>query len=250
MSNFRYFVQLSFKGTNFVGWQKQPNGKSVQSVLEYCLSTLLREEIEITGAGRTDAGVHSKFFIAHFDTLFEIKELENLKYKLNHFLSQDIAIQRIINVPQNYHSRFDAISRTYEYNIHSKKNPFLLEFSYFFEKTLNIEKMNEACKELFLFQDFTSFSKLHTDVKTNLCEIYDAEWQVFPDENLVFTIKANRFLRNMVRSIVGTMIEIGKNKLSIENFRKIIESKNRNNAGTSVPPQGLFLVNIEYPYPF
>lgn len=242
----RYFIQLSFLGTNYHGWQIQPNGLSVQEVLEKSLSTILREEIQVTGAGRTDTGVHASFFVAHFDS--ENADLDNvgLVYKLNNFLPNDISIQKIWKVPNETHARFDALSRTYKYYISRVKDPFAEETSYKYLLPLDVGKMNETAQVLFEYSDFTSFSKLHTDNKTNNCKIYLAEWKEEGNQ-LVFTIKANRFLRNMVRAIVGTLLEVGKGKQTVEDVRAIIEKRDRGAAGTSVPAQGLFLTNIEYP---
>jgi tRNA pseudouridine38-40 synthase len=242
----RYFIQLSYKGTPYHGWQIQPNAVTVQEVLTRALSTILREEIEVTGAGRTDTGVHASFFMAHFDS--QKKDLntnKNIVFKLNSYLPKDIAIQRILKVNQEAHARFDAKSRTYHYYIHQQKDPFLTESSYYFPYKLDVELMNKACDLLDQFTDFTSFSKLHTDVKTNNCVIKDAQWKQ-EQHQLIFEITADRFLRNMVRAIVGTLIDVGKKKISLNDFIEIIESKNRSAAGVSAPAHGLFLSNIEY----
>ena len=241
----RYFLQLSYKGTRYFGWQRQPNAISVQEVVEKTLSTILREDIAVVGAGRTDTGVHASFYVLHIDVLNEISEPEKLLYHLNRFLPDDIAIQKIKKVNSDFHARFSAASRTYKYFICTEKNPFQTETCYQFTVPLDLQKMEEAAKILFEYTDFTSFSKLHTDVKTNNCKIFQAEW-IKTGEMLVFTIKADRFLRNMVRAIVGTLLEVGKGKITVDDFRNIIEMKNRGAAGTSVPPQGLFLVDIEY----
>jgi len=242
---FRYFLQLSYKGTRYFGWQIQPNAVSVQEVLEKTLSTVLRESVAVVGAGRTDTGVHALFYILHFDVLNEITESEKLVFHLNRFLPDDIAINKIWKVENEMHARFSAVSRTYKYFISTEKNPFKAETSFLYTGFLDVDKMNEAARILFYYNDFTSFSKLHTDVKTNNCKIYEAAWKQ-EDKQLVFSIKADRFLRNMVRAIVGTLLDVGKGKTTIEDFKKIIESKDRGAAGTSVPPQGLFLVDIEY----
>lgn len=242
----RYFMLLSYKGTNYHGWQIQPNAVSVQQVLENALSTVLREEIAVTGAGRTDAGVHASFFVLHFDATEVISSFENLVYKLNSLLPFDIAVQRIWPVADDLHARFSAISRTYKYYISTKKNPFKAETSFKYLLPLDIDKMNDAAQMLSDYEDFTSFSRLHTDVKTNTCKILWAEWEAL-NTQLVFTIKADRFLRNMVRAIVGTLLEVGKGKLTLNDFRKIIEAKDRAAAGASAPAKGLFLVNVEYP---
>lgn len=242
----RYFIQLSFKGTNYHGWQVQPNAVSVQAVLEKALSTVLRETIQVTGAGRTDTGVHARFFVAHFDSVAENLDRPDFVYRMNNFLPADIAFQKIWEVHSEAHARFDALSRTYQYFISRKKNPFAAETAYLFTLPLDVAAMNKAALALFDYTDFTSFSRLHTDVKTNNCKIYKAVWEE-DGGLLIFTITADRFLRNMVRAIVGTLLEVGKGKLSVENFREIVEAKNRNVAGTSAPAHGLFLTNIEYP---
>lgn len=240
----RYFIEFSYQGKNYFGYQIQPNEISVQQELEKALSTLLRQDIKTTGAGRTDTGVHAKKMFAHFDTDLVLDD--HLVYKLNSFLPQDIAVKRIFEVKENFHARFDATFRTYEYYISLEKNPFTLHHSWqMWKRKLDIEKMNEACKILFEYEDFTSFAKLHTDNKTNNCRIYKAFWEQNGTE-LKFTISADRFLRNMVRAIVGTMVEIGNGKIQPENLRTIIEEKNRNSAGTSAPAQGLFLVDVGY----
>jgi len=243
----RYFVKLSYKGTNYHGWQYQPNAKSVQEDLEKAFSLILRSKIAITGAGRTDAGVHAKNFIAHFDFDKELSsvQIKDLIYKLNSFISKDLAIHEIYQVDDRMHARFDAKERTYQYFITIKKNPFTTESAWYVHGKLDVNKMNEACEILKEYNDFGSFAKLHSDNKTNICDLMEARWEE-KDELLVFTIKADRFLRNMVRSIVGTMVDIGQGKTSLEEFRKIIESKDRNQAGRSVPGHGLFLVKIKY----
>ena len=246
MLKYRYFIQLSYKGTNYVGWQFQPNGLSIQESLEKALSLILRDEIKVTGAGRTDAGVHARFFIAHFDSIIDIIDIKKVIYSLNNYLSNDIAIQDIRRVNDDAHARFDALSRTYNYRVSTVKSPFELEFSYYLKFKPDIELMNKAAKLLFEFKDFTSFSKLHTDVKTNNCKIEIAEWKQEGDI-LIFVIKADRFLRNMVRAIVGTLLDVGNGKVSLEEFKTIIELKDRSEAGFSVPAQGLYLVGIEYP---
>jgi len=242
----RYFLQCSYKGTNYHGWQVQPNAVSVQEVLEKALTTILREQIAVVGAGRTDTGVHASFFILHFEVSVAVSENFDLIYKLNSFLPEDIAVQRFWPVHEEAHARFNALSRTYHYYISTIKDPFATEMSYRYLLPLDVEKMNQAAKILFDYEDFTSFSRLHTDVKTNNCKIYRAEWKTEGDK-LVFVIKADRFLRNMVRAIVGTLLEVGKGKLSVDDFRAIIEKKDRGAAGASAPAKGLFLAEIEYP---
>ena len=242
----RYFIYLSYKGTAYHGWQTQPNGISVQEVLCKALSTVLRTDIEVVGAGRTDTGVHAKLMVAHFDFESELPKLTSFASKLNSILPKDIAISEILEVKTDAHARFDATSRKYEYHIVTKKNVFKNDFAARFNENLNFELMNEAAATLMDYRDFTSFSKLHTDVKTNNCQIMHAQW-VKNDDEWIFTIQADRFLRNMVRAIVGTLLEVGRGKMTIEQFRKVIELKNRCKAGVSVPAQGLFLVDIQYP---
>jgi len=243
----RYFIQLSYKGTNYCGWQIQPNGITIQEVVTKALSTILNEKIDLTGAGRTDTGVHALYYIAHFDSENTSLHIDNtIIYKLNSFLPKDISIQQIFSVKADANARFDAISRTYLYYIHQQKDPFLEETSWYFPHKLNIDLMNQASDILLLYTDFTSFSKLHTDVKTNNCKIFKSQWTI-DNYKLQFEIKADRFLRNMVRAVVGTLIDVGKEKITLDEFIEIIESKNRNNAGISVPAHGLFLASIEYP---
>lgn len=242
----RYFIKLAYKGTNYFGWQYQPDAISVQETLNKALSTLLKTNIDILGAGRTDSGVHAKEMFAHFDYETEI-DTQKIVHKLNSFLPKDIAIFDLIKVHDDAHARFDATKRTYEYHIHTKKNAFESDDSWYYSLPLDVEKMNEACKILFEYTDFECFSKTHTDVNTFNCKIFEANWKQNEDK-LVFTIAADRFLRNMVRAIVGTMINIGSGKVSLNDFRKIIESKNRSKAGFSVPAHGLYLTKIEYPY--
>ena len=243
----RYFIHLAYKGTHYHGWQIQPNATTVQETLNHALSTILREEINVIGAGRTDTGVHASSFYAHIDIEEQIKDIHKLVFKLNTFLPPDIAVYKINPVRPNAHARFDALSRTYKYHITLEKNPFLREYAYYLYQNVDIVKMNKACSLLFNYKDFTSFSKSNTQTKTNLCDIYSAHWETEKPQQLVFTIKANRFLRNMVRAIVGTLLEIGQDKLTVEEFKDIIESRDRSKAGYSMPANGLFLVNIDYP---
>ena len=240
----RYFIEFSYNGKNYFGYQMQPNQNSVQEELEKALSTILRTEIKITGAGRTDTGVHAKKIFAHFD--FDSEISENLPHQLNSFLPPDIAVRRIFKVKDDFHARFDATFRTYEYYISLEKNPFTQDSAWqIWKRQVDVQKMNEACKILFEYDDFESFAKVGGDNKTTFCKIYRAEWEQNGSE-LKFTISADRFLRNMVRAIVGTMVEIGSGKIQPEDLRKIIEDKNRNSAGTSAPAQGLFLVDVGY----
>lgn len=246
-TTYRYFIELSYKGTHFHGWQIQPNAITLQETLQNALSTLLRQDILLIGAGRTDTGVHARFFVAHFDTSTAISNAGKLKYQLNGMLSNDIAIFQIYRVKSDAHARFDALSRTYEYHIHTHKNPFFQDLSLFYRGSLNVKKMQAASDLLFDYEDFTSFSRLHSDTKTNLCHIFEAQWIVAETNRLIFRISANRFLRNMVRAVVGTLLEVGSEKLTISNFTTIIEVKNRNAAGASAAAKGLFLTAIKYP---
>ena len=240
----RYFIYLSYDGARYHGWQIQPNGSSVQEVLGKALSTLLHESIEVTGAGRTDAGVNASLMVAHFDT--EHTADQQLAYRLNKFLPQDIAIHKIVPVKPEAHARFSATSRTYHYYVITAKTPFE-PYAYRFPQPLDFDKMNEAAKALFDHIDFTSFSKLHTDVKTNNCRIMAAQWEQVSPIKWQFTITADRFLRNMVRAIVGTLLDVGRGVLTLEQFREIIEKKDRCSAGMSVPGNALFLADITYP---
>lgn len=242
----RYFLEFAYKGTNYHGWQYQPNATSVQETLTKALSTILKTDIELVGAGRTDSGVHAKQMFAHFDFDQEI-DIPYLSHKLNSFLPKDIAILNIHKVHDEAHARFDATKRTYEYHIHTKKDAFESDDSWYNQNELNIDKMNDACKILFNYIDFECFSKVHTDVNTFNCKIFEANWKQ-NDNRFVFTISADRFLRNMVRAIVGTMVNIGLEKVSLPDFIQIIESKDRSKAGFSVPAHGLYLTKVEYPY--
>ena len=238
---------MEYNGSNFFGWQIQPNHISVQESIETGLKLILKEEIEVVGCGRTDTGVHAKDYFAHFDYKeLSDEEINQLKYRLNRYFSFDINIKSILRVRDNAHSRFDAIDRTYKYYIAKDKQPFNNDFSYYFPRELDMEKMNLAASKLFNYEDFTSFSKLHTQVNNNNCKILYAKWEI---ENglLVFTISANRFLRNMVRAITGTLLEVGLGKITVEDFERIIEAKDRNKAGISVLAKGLFLYSISYP---
>jgi len=241
----RYFIELSYNGSAYHGWQNQPNAISVQQVLEEALITLLQSKTEIVGAGRTDTGVHASQMFAHFDFDNEI-DTPNLVYKLNSFLPNDIAISDVFRVKEDSHARFDALSRTYLYKISTIKNVFNTDFAYRLQLPLDVEKMNEACKILFIYNDFQCFSKSNTDVKTYNCTITKAEWFKDNDE-IIFLITADRFLRNMVRAIVGTMINIGLGKIKVDDLHEIIKSKNRSEAGYSVPAHGLYLTQIVYP---
>lgn len=241
----RYFIELSYNGKNFHGWQIQPNAISVQEVLEKSLSILLQQTIAVVGAGRTDAGVHASQIFAHFD-IDAVQDEAQLKYRLNAILSKDIAIINVFRVDDEAHARFNATSRSYEYKIVTQKDPFLFEFTHLVKQPLSIEKMNEAANILLEYTDFQCFSKVKTDVHTYNCTVTEA---VFKQEGdcLIFYISANRFLRNMVRAIVGTLLEIGLGKLEVAEMHGIIASKHRSNAGTSVPAQALYLTEVVYP---
>ena len=242
----RYFLTLAYNGTTFHGWQRQPNASSVQQELEEALSTLLREPIAIVGAGRTDTGVHAKQMMAHFEADLSEEIEEKLPYLLNRFLKENIVIYRLDKVNPDAHARFDATARTYEYHLGFQQNPFKQQLYYYFHQPLSLEKMNEAAQILLEYEDFEAFAKTHSDVKTFLCNITEARWESNAD-GAIFTITANRFLRNMVRAIVGTLLEVGTGKIAVEDLHKIIQSKNRGEAGFSVPASGLYLTEIKYP---
>lgn len=243
---YRYFIRFSYDGTNYHGWQIQPNGMTVQEMMTTIMRRIFGPELELTGAGRTDSGVHAEMMYAHFDVAKRIDDTIAMAGKLSYMMPADISVQEIRQVRPEAHARFDAVSRRYEYRISQVKNPFQRNFATHISSKLNVEAMNKASEILFEYSDFTSFSKLHTDVKTNNCKITRACWER-RGELLVFTIEADRFLRNMVRAIVGTMLEVGRGKIGLDDFRNIIELKNRCEAGTSVEARGLFLVNVHYP---
>ncbi len=240
----RYFIELAYNGKNYFGWQRQPKQISVQEVLEKAFSTLLRQPIEILGAGRTDTGVHSKFMMAHFD--FEENLPEDLIRRLNSFLPKDIVIYQIHKTTEEAHARFDAMERTYHYFVQIGKDPFNYDFTWQVFADLDINLMNEAAEKLLGKKDFSSFAKIHTDVKTHICKVKFAKWEKCGNE-LKFTITADRFLRNMVRAIVGTLVDVGKGKISLEEFNNIIAQKDRSFASGSAPAQGLYLVDVVYP---
>ena len=241
----RYFITMSYDGTRFHGWQVQPNGTSVQGELQKALSLLLREDIQVTGAGRTDAGVHARMMVAHFDTSQEI-DGQQLVYKLNRLLPRDVAVQRLQQVADDLHARFSATSRTYYYYLHTRKDPFLRHYSCELHYPLDFSTMNEAAHMLLSYTDFGAFCKSHADVKTTLCRVTWAVWTELQPGVWRFEITANRFLRNMVRAVVGTLIEVGRGRMTTDDFRKVIEGKRRTEAGESMPANALFLVSIEY----
>lgn len=241
----RYFIAFSYFGKHYHGWQKQPNAITVQEILEDALSKLLRKSISMMGAGRTDTGVHAKQMFAHFDTP-TINDLADLVYRLNAFLPEDISVTEIFKVPDEAHARFDATERTYEYWVTQQKNPFLTDAAYYFKYPLDIKKMNAAAELFLTHSDFECFSKSKTDVNTYLCDIKKASWTQ-KNELLVFTISADRFLRNMVRAIVGTLLEVGEGKISLDDVKTILKSGDRGKAGPSVPAKGLYLTAVNYP---
>lgn len=244
----RFFLRLSYRGAPFHGWQVQPNAVSVQGVVEKALSIALKTPVSIVGAGRTDTGVNARVMYAHFDYLGDFQDKGRLLVSLNRLVGRDIAIQDIITVSDQAHARFDATERTYKYFVVFKKNPFFYPLSWLCSNGLDIERMNEAARILLETEDFTSFAKLHSDAKTNICRVTKAEWTFEGESSAIFTITADRFLRNMVRAIVGTLVDVGRGKLTMEEFRKIIESKDRCAAGQSMPGEALFLWDIKYPY--
>lgn len=256
----RYFLELSYNGTSFHGWQIQPNADSVQAVIEEKLSVILRKEIAITGAGRTDTGVHARRMFAHFDTENLIEDKQRFILSLNSMVGKNISIINLYKVNNDAHARFDATHRTYKYFVTFNKNPFLYNLSWFYTSSLDIDKMNEAAQLLLMTRDFTSFAKLHSDNKTNICDVSQAIWKDLREDKeacdfmgnmnqgIVFTITSDRFLRNMVRAVVGTLVEVGRNKMTLSKFKEIIAAKDRCLAGSSMPPQALFLWDIQYPY--
>ena len=243
----RYFIYLAYDGSAYHGWQVQPNGNSVQAELQHALSIMLHENIEIVGAGRTDAGVHARMMVAHFDTE-QAFDTEQLSYRLNRILPRDISIDHIIPVANDMHARFSAISRTYHYYIHTKKDPFLWRYSCPIHYQMDFDLMNEAGTLLTKYKDFGAFCKSHTDVKTTLCNVTHAQWTKLDSSQYMFVITANRFLRNMVRAVVGTLIDLGRGKISMDEFQHIVEGRERTAAGESMPGNALFLWNVDYPF--
>ena len=256
----RYFLELAYNGLDFHGWQSQPNAVSVQSTIEEALTKVLAKETPIVGAGRTDTGVNARQIYAHFDSESDLENDSKFLSSLNSLVGREIAVNKIFRVKDDAHARFDATLRTYKYFVTYRKNPFLHNFSWFSPSRLDMELMNEAALQLLETKDFTSFAKLHSDVKNNLCDVSKAEWRLLKDDpeafrflgslddGIVFTISANRFLRNMVRAIVGTLVDVGRHKISLNRFKEIIEVKNRCSAGTSMPAHALFLWQVCYPY--
>lgn len=244
----RWFLRLAYRGAPFHGWQVQPNAVSVQGEVENALSIVLRAPISVVGAGRTDTGVNARVMYAHFDYDGDLSEKGRLLVSLNRLVDRDIAVHDLIPVDDEAHARFDATERTYKYFVTFEKTPFFYPLSWYCPNGLDIERMNEAAHILLETQDFTSFAKLHSDAKTNICRVTKAEWTKEGEYSAVFTISADRFLRNMVRAVVGTLVDVGRGKLSIDEFRRIIERKDRCAAGQSMPGEALFLWDIKYPY--
>lgn len=244
----RYFLQLSYNGAGFCGWQIQPNGRTVQQEIEKALATVLRQPTSIVGAGRTDAGVHARCMYAHFDTDKPIKDPDALLRSLNHMCGKQISFHRLISVKPDAHARFDATERTYKYFLTDCKSPFFSELVWHSPYRLDFEAMNKAAEILLDTEDFTSFAKLHTDVKTNICNVTAAKWTQVNDTFWMFTITADRFLRNMVRAVVGTLVEVGRGRLSLDDFADIINKRDRCAAGVSMPAHALYLWDVKYPY--
>lgn len=248
----RYFLKLSYLGAPFHGWQSQPNAVSVQHTIEEALATILRVPVPITGAGRTDTGVNARMMYAHFDTDAPIDDPRRLLQGLNRLCGPAISLQKLIPVHDDAHARFDATARTYKYFVSFEKSPFLAPLSWHSPSPLNVDAMNVGAEVLRSVEDFTSFAKLHSDAKTNICKVSEARWDVWHNDygtpGIVFTITADRFLRNMVRAVVGTLADMGRGKISVDGLRDIIAMKDRCRAGTSMPPQALFLWDIRYPY--
>lgn len=242
----RYFVWFSYDGTCYHGWQTQPNGITVQSELERCLSLLLRQDVSVTGAGRTDTGVHARHMAAHFDIEQLPMSEQDLAHKLNGLLPQDIAVERVEQVESDKHARFSAVARTYYYYIHTRKDPFLRAYSLEIHYQLDYNLMNEAGRILMEYEDFGAFCKAGSDVKTTICHVTHAQWHQTSPTSWYFEITANRFLRNMVRAVVGTLIEVGRGKMTLQEFRQVIEGGRRTQAGESMPAKALFLEDVKY----
>ncbi|PHR14842.1 MAG: tRNA pseudouridine(38-40) synthase TruA [Aequorivita sp.] len=241
----RYFIEIAYNGKNYFGWQRQPEQISVQQVLEETISTLLRKDIKLTGAGRTDTGVHAKQLFVHFD-FDEIENFDEFIFRMNSFLPKDISVKNIFKVTEDAHARFDAIEREYEYLISLEKDPFLQDFAFQINNKPALDLMNQAAEMLLTHRDFQCFSRSKTDVKTYNCTIVKAFWKA-TDNKLIFTIAADRFLRNMVRAIVGTLLDVGYGKTTLEDFKAILKSKSREEAGASAPAHGLYLTKVVYP---
>ncbi len=242
----RYFVTFSYDGSRYHGWQIQPNGNSVQAELQRALTILLRRDTTVVGAGRTDAGVHARMMVAHFDVDESLEDCAQTVYRLNRILPRDIAVSRVEPVAEDMHARFSATSRTYHYYIHTRKDPFLRSYSCELHYDLDFEAMNTAAAMLLEYDDFGAFCKSHADVKTTLCRVSAARWHQMTDHSWYFEITANRFLRNMVRAVVGTLVDVGRHRLTIDDFRRVVEGRRRTEAGESMPGEALFLEYIRY----
>ncbi len=241
----RYFITLAYDGTNFHGWQIQPNGNSVQEELQKALTTLLRQPTPVVGAGRTDAGVHARKMVAHFDSDVAI-DCQQLAYRLNRMVPRSIAVYDVREVGDDMHARFSATKRTYHYYVHTRKDPFLRHYSCELHFDLDFERMNKAAAILMEYSDFGAFCKSHSDVKTTICRVMAAEWHQTSDTEWYFEISADRFLRNMVRAVVGTLVDVGRGRLTLDEFRNVIEGRKRTAAGESMPANALFLEEVEY----
>lgn len=243
----RYAIELSYDGGAYCGWQRQSDAPSVQETLEKALSTLLRQTVEVVGAGRTDTGVNASYYVAHFDSRAEV-DCQRLVYKLNILLPHDIAVFGVKMVAESFHARFGAVEREYTYYLSQRKNPFRRHSAWQYYVPLDVERMNEAAKALLEWDDFTSFAKLNSNNKTNICDVRRAEWRRDAEDEqlLVFTIRADRFLRNMIRAIVGTLVDVGRGKLTVEQFVKILHAKDLSQSSSSAPAQGLFLSDVVY----
>jgi tRNA pseudouridine38-40 synthase len=242
----RYLFEIQYNGTNYIGWQTQQEGQSIQSVVEDSLGKLLRQEVEIVGSGRTDAGVHCEQQFFHVDVAEEVDDLDHLLFRLNAFLPKDIYLPSVRKIKDTVHARYGALQRVYNYRIATVRSPFLDKLAWHYFKPLNIEWMNEAASHMIGEHDFESFSKVKTNVKHFLCDVSKAEWHV-DGNKLEFVISANRFLRGMVRATVGTLLDVGTGKISVADFKNIIDHRDRKKAGANVPPYGLYLVHVKYP---
>ena len=244
----RYFIELSYDGAAYCGWQRQPDAPTVQQALEKALSTLLRQDVEVVGAGRTDTGVNASYYVAHFDCESGVKDCAQLVYKLNLILPQDIAVKAVREVCEQAHARFDAVEREYTYYISQRKNPFRRFSAWQYYVQLDMERMNEAAATLLEYDDFTSFAKLNSNNKTNICRVVKAEWRraEWNEDLLIFTIRADRFLRNMIRAIVGTLVDVGRGRYTVEEFCDILHSRDLSRSSAGAPAQGLFLSDVKY----
>lgn len=243
----RYFVELSYNGSRYCGWQRQRDAASVQQTLERALSTLLREPVEVTGAGRTDTGVHAAYAVAHFDTASPLADPRQTAYKLNCLLPDDIVVFGVSPVANDAHARFSAVEREYRYFIETRKNPFTRGAAWQYYRSLDAERMDRAAASLLEYDDFTAFAKLNSNNKTNICRIMRAGWEESPEGVYRFTIRADRFLRNMVRALVGTLVDVGRGRYDVEEFRAIVESRDLSRASGSAPAEGLYLWDVAYP---